>query len=62
VESCGSDEIAFNAVDMRQFPGALRERQRLARLTEPEAALREKGVGDAFALFPDIQRTVKGDR
>src|SRR5262249_470644 len=41
VESGGSDEVAFNAVDMRQFPGALRERQRLAGLTEPEAALCE---------------------
>ena len=67
VESGGSDEVAFKALDVRQFPGALRERQRLAGLTEPEAALREIGVGDAFALFVflcnhDIQRTTQGDR
>ena len=67
VESGGSDEVAFMALDVRQFPGALRERQRLAGLTEPEAALREIGVNEAFALFvflcnPDIQRTAKGDR
>ena len=67
VESGGSDEVAFMALDMRQFPGALRERQRLAGLTEPEAALRERGVNEAFALFvflcnQDIQRTAKADR
>src|SRR5262249_40269623 len=66
VESGGSDEVAFNAVDMRQFPGALRERQRLAGLTEPEAALCEIGVDEPFTLFvflcnPDIQRTAKSD-
>ena len=67
VESGGSDEVAFIAPDVRQFPGALRERQRLAGLTEPEAALREIGVNEAFALFVflcnhNIQRTAKGDR
>ncbi len=67
MESGGSDEVAFKAIDVRQFPGALRERQRLAGLTEPEAALREMGVNDSFALFVflcdvDIQRTAQGGR
>ena len=67
MEPGGSDEVAFIAPDVRQFPGALRERQRLAGLTEPEATLREMDVNEAFALRvflcnPDIQRTAKGDR
>jgi len=39
VKSGRSDEVAFTSPDVRQFPGALRKRQRLAGLTEPEAAL-----------------------
>ena len=67
VESGGSDEVAFMAPDVRQFPGVLRERQRLAGLTEPKAALREVDVGEAFALCVfscnhDFQRTAQGDR
>ena len=67
MESGGSDEVAFMTPDMRQFPGALHERPRLAGLTEPEAALREIGVNEAFALFVflcnhDMQRTAQGDR
>ena len=49
MESGGADEVAFMAPDVRQLPGALRKRQRFAGLTEPEAALREIGINEAFA-------------
>ena len=67
MESGGSHEVVFSAINVCQFPGALCERQRLTGLTEPEAALCEIGVDEAFALFaflcnPDMQRTAKGDR
>jgi hypothetical protein len=62
MEPGGTDEVAFTAPDVRQFPSVLRERQRLAGLIEPEEALCEKGLNEAFALFlfvcnPDMQRT-----
>jgi hypothetical protein len=67
MEPGGADEVAFLSQDVCQLPGALRQRQRLAGLTEPEAALREIGVNGAFALFAfscdkDMQRTAKGNR
>ena len=62
VKPGGADEVAFEPLDVRQFPSPLRERQYLLRLPHPKKALGEEAGNLALGVLVAIREKIASDR